>query len=225
MLAPTYFTGSAWSSLGSTEALFELFLLLPMQLDHLGNLFLRAGENPVLAKLSVSQSSRLPSGCPPDLLFSVHFLGCCLSRTYTIISQDSLRLCFLGWPDFLGFKGSFGSGERICPTPILETGQSASWFLCGYSLEAAAIWFECGSEIPLLKMCLRSKGLLSAQVLFLFRWKSWELVCKVLPGVAPDIYVVAHFILMLQYNIWQPGSSLNSWSCFPRYNCFWIKTR
>lgn len=82
MLAATYFTGSARSSLGSTEALFQLFLLLPMQVGHLGNLLLRAGENPAVAELlSVLQASRLPSGCPPDLLFSFHVPGCFLSWT------------------------------------------------------------------------------------------------------------------------------------------------
>lgn len=84
---PTHFTRSALSSLRRREVLGKPFLVLQIELDHLGILLLGATQNPVFSEiLSVF------ADCPPDLLFSFCWLLC--SQIYTLISQDYLIIFF-----------------------------------------------------------------------------------------------------------------------------------
>ena len=93
-----HFTRSALSSLGRKEVLIKPFLVIQMQLDHLGILPLRVNQNPVLHKI-LNVFTDLD--CSTNLLFSFCWLLC--SQIYIFISQDYLILCFLGSLDFLDY--------------------------------------------------------------------------------------------------------------------------
>lgn len=112
-------------------------------------------------------TSLVPFG-PPGWLQTAHltgcfhFPGCLVSWIYTIISQESLRLCFLRTVVHpIPFVWLWCLSVSIPPlalgkefSPPWDRGHKCSIISMRWNFGAAAIWFECGPETAPLRMCL-----------------------------------------------------------------------